>query len=83
LIQFLFVWVMIGTPFSWGKMKGGISVDYVGYWLDFAKFEIGISAARASWIMTWLKEIIQGKHVLVRHLREGLGRLGFASGVLG
>jgi hypothetical protein len=32
--------------------------------------------------MTWLKEIIQGKHVLVRHLREGLGRLGFASGVL-
>ena len=73
---------MIGTPFSWGKMKGGIAVDYVGYWLDFAEFEIGISAARASWIIAWLKEITQGKHVLVRHLREVLGRLGFASGVL-
>ncbi|CAE8640882.1 unnamed protein product, partial [Polarella glacialis] len=82
LLLFLYLWVLVGTPFSWAKTKGGIACDYVGYWLDFGNFEIGISEGRAQWMMKWIKEIIAGKHVLVRHLREGLGRLGFASGVL-
>ncbi|CAE8670254.1 unnamed protein product, partial [Polarella glacialis] len=82
LLLFLYLCVLVGTPFSWAKTKGRIACDYVGYWLDVGRFEIGISEGRAQWMMKWIKQITAGKHVLVRHLREGLGRLGFASGVL-
>jgi hypothetical protein len=82
LLLFLFLWVMAGTPFSWSKTKGGVACEYVGYWLDYTRFEIGMSEVRAKWMADWLEETCAAKHVLVRSMREGLGRLGFAAGVL-
>ena len=50
LAKSLFTWVLLGAPFSWGKCRGGVQVDWVGYWLDYARFELGISESRTKWL---------------------------------
>ena len=76
------MWVLCGSPFSWGKCRGGLQVDWIGYWLDYATFSIGISEARCHWLIRWAESILQCGTLLVRGLAEGLGRLGFATGIL-
>jgi hypothetical protein len=78
----ILVWELFGTPIAWKKGKGGISTDWLGYWLDYGKFELGISEQRAEWLRKWLAKLLEVGASLVRELREGLGRLGFAAGVL-
>ena len=74
--------VVLGVPFSWPKFRGGHEVDWVGYWLDYKNFEVGLSEARAHWIMKWLlAKLVEGM-ILIKEFREGLGRLGFASGAI-
>ena len=52
----LFVLEVLGTPFKWQKVRGGIQVDWIGYWVDIGRFEIGISQSRADWCVRWLAE---------------------------
>jgi hypothetical protein len=47
---------------KWPKVRGGVQLEWVGYWLDFARFEIGVSAQRAAWAATWLSEIDMDPH---------------------
>ena len=82
LLLCLLAWAMVGTPFAWHKCRGGITVDWVGYWIDYGRFELGISESRARWLVKWLSDILDAGSVLLRRLAEGLGRLGFAAGVL-
>ena len=49
LWRFLVVMEMIGVPFSYHKFWGGFQSDYVGFWMDYSKFEIGLSERRATW----------------------------------
>ena len=46
---FIFLWLAVGTPFSWHKFRGGISLDYVGFYCDYARFAVGISERRSAW----------------------------------
>ena len=48
---FLVALEMVGTPFSYHKFRGGFQLDYVGFWMDYGRFEIGLSEKRASWII--------------------------------
>jgi hypothetical protein len=82
LLKSIFFWSLLGAPFSWKKCRGGLQVDWVGYWLDYSRFEIGISEARTTWLVAWAERIIRDGHVLLRNLSEGVGRLGFTMGVL-
>jgi hypothetical protein len=82
LLLAVLLWEMVGAPFSWGKTSGGMSTEWVGYWLDYAKFELGVTEKRARWLKEWLDTVVDGRPVLVRALTEGLGRLAFATGVL-
>jgi hypothetical protein len=82
LLRLLTAWIMIGTPFSWKKFRGGLALDWVGYWLDYERFEIGISEQRARWLATWLRSLTRDKATLVRRFSEGLGRLGFSAQVV-
>lgn len=82
LLMMLLLWELMGTPFSWKKCKGGVSTDWLGYWLDYSRFELGISESRGRWLADWLARAVERGASLVRELREGLGRLGFAAGVL-
>ena len=47
----LLAWIMAGTPFSWRKFRGGIALDYVGFWTDYGRFRIGLSEKRAAWVI--------------------------------
>ena len=78
----LFAWVIVGTPFSWKKIKGGLEQDWLGFWLDYRRFNLGISEARALWLIRWGERILSDRIVLVASMTEGLGRLSFATGVL-
>ena len=82
LVMILLVWTLTGTPFSWHKSRGGLALDWVGYWLDYGSFELGISESRAGWIIQWGEKILSDGVVLIRQLAQGLGRLGFVAGVL-
>ena len=57
-------------------------MDWVGYWLDYTRFELGISESRTKWLVEWAERILRDGHVLLRNLAEGVGRLGFSMGVL-
>ena len=78
----LLVWEAFGTPVAWKKARVGFQSDWLGYCLDCQRFEIGLSAARAKWLKDWLERAAQRGMSVVRELREALGRLGFAAGVL-
>lgn len=74
---------MCGAPFGYHKFKGGLQLDYVGFWLDYAKFSLGVSERRSNWIIRFVEEM-QASHWLVdvRRFHEFQGRLGFMSQAL-
>ena len=82
ILLMILVWECFGTPIAWKKTKGGLQCDWLGYWLDFQRFQLGISEARAKWIHDWLARTVERGMSVIRVLREALGRLGFAAGVL-
>ena len=74
---------LVGTPFSYKKFRGGFNVDYVGYWLDYARFEIGISEKRTNWLVAFIDKMkCDGWLVMSRRFQEFHGRLGFTAQVL-
>ena len=79
LVHLLFLEVL-GTPMKWKKVKGGVQVEWVGYLLDYARFEMGITESRAKWCITWLRSKVRERRIALGELREGLGRLVFVSG---
>lgn len=76
----LLAWIMAGTPFSWRKFRGGIALDYVGFWTDYKRFRIGLSEKRAAWVMKVINDLEAAQYVMTgRAFAELLGRLGFAA----
>ena len=37
-----------GVLFSYHIFRGGFQSDYVGFWMDYSKFEIGLSERRTT-----------------------------------
>ena len=81
--RFIAAMEMVGTPFSYRKFRGGFTSDYVGYWVDYSRFEIGISERRAAWLIEFVKKL-EGDQWLImpRRYKEFHGRLGFTAPVL-
>ena len=69
-------------PLSWHKLRGGIETEWIGYWLDFGRFEIGISEKRRLWVIRWLDETFERGSVQIGLMRQALGRLSFVAGPL-
>ena len=38
---------MLGYPVKASRYSGGLVVDYIGYWQDFTRVEVGVSESRA------------------------------------
>lgn len=73
-------WLLVGTPFSWKKFRGGIELDYVGFWTDYGRFQLGLSEKRARWVVKVIDELESADFLISgRAFTELLGRLGFAS----
>ena len=71
-----------GMPFSWKKFRGGFQLDWIGYWMDLGRFEVGISASRHEWVCKALRDLLAADMVLVRRCVEIFGRLGFVCNAL-
>ena len=76
----LVTWLMCGAPMSWKKFRGGLELDFVGFFTDYGRFELGLSEKRATWVMQVLRGLVENKYVITGYaFAELVGRLGFAS----
>ncbi|CAE8743401.1 unnamed protein product [Polarella glacialis] len=73
--------LMFGTPLAWRKFRGGLTTDWVGYYLDLMNFSVGISLARFQWFAKWAVQVHRDGVADMRRFAEALGRLGFAAQV--
>eukprot|EP00439_Symbiodinium_sp_Y106_P005782 s7996_g1.t1 len=87
--KFLNLWLallayeVIGTPFSYAKFKGGITVDFIGYHIAYKGWAAGISERRAGWIIGWIDDCEAGGWMIAgRRLTELTGRLNFVARLL-
>jgi hypothetical protein len=78
----IFLWVSLGVPFKWKKFRGGDEVDWIGYWISFSGFRLGISSSRARWIREWVEKVIKAGFVEMRDFHAFLGRVCFIVGAL-
>ena len=79
----LITWIMVGAPFRWPKFRGGVCLDFVGFYMDYCKFEVGLSERRTAWIVNWVEEAQRnGGLVTHRNFVELVGRLVYAGQVL-
>ena len=78
LLLAVFFLEIAGVPLAWRKFRGGLTVDWIGYWSDLNLRLIGISAPRAAWLMRWADRILTEGAVHMGDFASVLGRWGFA-----
>ena len=80
ILMSLLLFGALEIPLTWKKLRGGLSLEWVGLVLDVKDFRIGFTQRRVEWARSFCEAVASGQPVLVRHLREGLGRLIFLAG---
>ena len=87
--KFLVLWMasaayeLVGTPVAYHKFRGGLEVEFVGYFLSYTHSCAGISPKRTSWVIGWIDEVKSNNwFVQGRRLHGFLGRLNFVARVL-
>ena len=81
--RFIVALELVEAPFSYKKFRGGFSLDYVGYWMDYSRFQLGLSEKRTTWLIGFIDQMeADGWLVLTRRFQEFHGRLGFTAQVL-
>ena len=78
----VFLLSLLGVPFSWKKFRGGTELSWIGYWSDFRAFRLGVSQARADWVVKWIQGRLDEGRVDINDFTAVLGRLCFAMGPL-
>ena len=43
VLLYFFVMMVVGTPISWRKVRGGEASEWIGYWVDVGRFEMGVT----------------------------------------
>ena len=83
LWRFIAMMEMVGVPFSYHKFRGGFQLDYVGFWMDYSRFETGLSEKRAKWLLDFAQDLSNNQWIVnIKRFQEFHGRLGFASQIL-
>lgn len=55
--RFLVYLIMAGVPFAYHKFRGELQLDFVGYWLDYTRFSLGIAERRVRWILDFVASL--------------------------
>ena len=69
----------LGAPFKWKKQRGGLSSEWVGIFVDYRDYSMGLSQRRSDWMVQWIDSLLERKVVEYREFAAGLGRMGFAA----
>ena len=78
LIIFYYVLLgLLGLPFAWRKFSGGLKFGWVGFELILKENALGLSVARAQWMIRWLSATADKGVARVEDVRAVLGRLNF------
>ena len=68
-------------PIKWTKVRGGWDFQWIGYWIDLGRFQVGVSARRIDWMIKWINEVLDNG-LPEADFDSGLGRLSFICGAL-
>lgn len=79
----LFLWTVLGAPTKWSKSRGGFCFEWIGLEVDLKAGALGLSEARAAWLVAKAKDLSSRPTVDVAEFATFLGRCGFAAAVLG
>ena len=82
VVLLFFLLRVLGSPFKNRKFRGGFQADWVGLHIDNVRFGMGLSVARAEWLVGWLRHSAGLKTIEVTNFSGGLGRLNFAATAL-
>ena len=72
----------LGSPFKWGKQRGGLTTEWIGLTTDYGSYSFGLSERRARWMTDWIGRLLKEKEVPPREFAAVMGRLSFASSAL-
>ena len=73
---------VVDVPLSWGKLRGGLVLEWIGYTLILSSYKVGVSERRAEWCVKWCHRVREGVGINTSELEEGVGRLNFVAGIL-
>ena len=82
LLMTVLLFRLFRVPLKWSKFRGGVQLDWIGYFLDLEGQTAGISERRSEWATRWCRKTASSRSVATREFREGLGRLAFTAGIL-
>ena len=82
ILRFIVLLGVFDFPLKWGKTRGGIRAEFVGYLFHWDTLQGGLSERRCSWITGWLRKTADIGAIVTRELRGGLGRISFSSALL-
>jgi len=71
--------IAIGVPLKWSKFRGGFQLDWVGFFFCHRTHSVGLSAARAGWLIDWIAATLEKGTISGADFSAGLGRLNFAT----
>ena len=76
LWMILAAYLLVGTPFAFHKFKGGLTAEFIGYFISYEGSSTGISPKRLAWVLTWIEEVERNNWMVTgRRFSEFLGRL--------
>jgi hypothetical protein len=75
ILSFWLLVSILGFPPKWSKMRGGLSCDATGNFLNWEKMVGGLSESRARWLLSWARRGATAQIADARELRSALGRL--------
>ena len=82
MLFWLFVLELVEVPLSWKKVRGGLTVQWIGYQLDVDERRKGISGRKVRRVTEWIEKHQASGGVTGRALRSALGRFCFVAGAL-
>lgn len=82
IIFWMFVLELVELPLSWKKVRGGLSVQWIGYQLHVDSRKNGISEKKVKLIVEWIEKHQASRGVTGRALKSALGRFCFVAGAL-
>ena len=65
IILTIYFMTIVGLPFAWKKFKGGVDLAWVGFEICLKGSKLGLSAARAQWLVKWLADAADSGRVRV------------------
>jgi hypothetical protein len=78
LLVTVFFLTLLGLPMAWNKFKGGHEQEWIGFWVSIPLRGVGLSQARARWLVQWIERALMMKSVHVGEFGAVLGRLSYA-----